>query len=150
MSNTTTSDWTADAEHVGYLERAARVAVKALAVGALAGMGAFVYNATEFLAFEVDVRVLLIPVFAAGTFAYVFASSLRQSIRLAILGFFGGLAVFLAGWIAPLWILPYSNAAVDVLLPRMVGEVMSAAFINYSVTYLSGYLTTVSVAAFWE
>lgn len=150
MSNTTTSGWSAEDGHANYLERWGRLALKVVSIGVLAGMGAFVYNATEFVPFEVDERVLLLPMFAAGVFAHLFSSTLQESTRLAIFGFFGGLAVFLAGWIAPLWILPYSTTAIDIMLPSMVGEVMSAAFLNYSATFLGGYLITLSAAAFWE
>lgn len=150
MSNTTTSGWSTDAEHASPFKRVGWLTLKAAAIGALAGMGAFVYNAPQFLPVSVDEWLLLAPMFAAGVFAYQFATTLRESVRLAGLGFFVGLAVFLVGWIAPLWILPYSNAARDLKLPMMVGEVISAAFMNYAGTYLSGYLLNVSVAAFWE
>lgn len=150
MSNTTTSGWSAEDEHASLLERVGWFALKGLSVGALAGMGAFVYNAPQLIPGVTEGPFLLVPMFAAGVFAHLFTSTLQRSVRLAVFGFFGGLAVFLAGWIAPLWLLPYPDAVVDVLLPRMVGEVASAAFINYSVTYLGGYLLTVSAAAFWE
>jgi hypothetical protein len=112
-------------------------------------MGAFVYNATQFVPGETDVRLLLVPVFAAGAFAYLFADSLRASARLGLIGFFGGLVVFMGAWIAPLWILPYSPTARDILLPKMLGE-GGMAFIACSAAYLAGYLSTVSIAAFWE
>lgn len=150
MSNTTSSGWSSEAEHTSYLRRVGWFAAKGLSIGLMAGMGAFVYNATQFLPTELDVRVLLVPVFAAGAFAHLFSSSLQESVRLGLAGFFGGLFVFLAAWIAPLWILPYSNTALDIMLPSMVGEAISAAFINWSPSYLGGYLLTVSAAAFWE
>lgn len=150
MSNTTTSGWSTDAEHASLFERVGYLTLKAAGIGVLAGMGAFVYNTPQFLRVSGDGWLLLVPMFAAGVFAYQFANTLQESVRLAVLGFFGGLAVFLVGWVAPLWILPYSKVAIDVMLPAMVGEVLSAAFINYAGTYLGGYLLNVSVAGFWE
>ncbi|WP_135829055.1 hypothetical protein [Halorussus halobius] len=150
MSNSTSSGWSSDVERASYSRRAGRVLLQAGAVGVLAGMGAFVYNSTQFLTFDVDARLLLAPMFAAGVFAHAFAPSLRESVRLGIAGFFAGLAVFVAAWLAPLFVLPFPDSAIDLLLPSMMGDVTSAAFLNYSPTYLGGYLLAVSVGAFLE
>lgn len=150
MSNPTSSGWSADAERTSYSRRVGRFLVRGGSIGVLAGMGAFVYNSTQFLPADLDVRLLLVPVFAAGVFAHLFAASLRESVRIGILGFFVGLFVFLAAWMAPLFVLSFPNAAIDLLLPSMVGDAASAAFLNYSPTYLGGYLIAVSIAAFWE
>ncbi|WP_115862319.1 hypothetical protein [Halorussus litoreus] len=149
-SNTASSGWSSEADHSTYLDRLGVFVLKGVAIAVLAGMGAFVYNATQFLTFDLDSNLLLVPIFAAGSFAHLFASSLRESIRLGMFGIFGGLVVFVAAWIAPLWILPYSTAAIDIVLPSMIGEALSAAFLNWSPTYLGGYLLTLSVSAFWE
>jgi len=148
MSNSTSSGWSSDVERTSYSRRAGRFLVLAGSIGVLAGMGGFVYNSTQFLAADVDGRLLLVPMFAAGVFAHVLAPSLRQSVRLGIAGFFVGLAVFVGAWLAPLFVLSFPNAAIDLLLPSMVGDVASAAFLNYSPTYLSGYLLAVSTGAF--
>lgn len=150
MSNSTSTGWSSETREDGYVRRWGRFLVKGLSLGLLAGMGAFVYNATQFVPFEVDVRLLLVPVFAAGAFAHLFADSLRDSIRLGLAGFFVGLVVFASAWIAPLWIVSYSPVARDIMLLKLAGDAISAAFLTYSATYLGGYLATVSVAAFWE
>jgi hypothetical protein len=149
MSNPTSTEWSSEIRENGYCRRLGQLLVKGLSIALLAGMGAFVYNATQFVPGETDVRLLLVPVFAAGAFAYLFADSLRGSARLGLFGFFVGLVVFLGAWIAPLWILPYSPTARDILLPRMLGE-GGMAFIACSGAYLAGYLSIVSIAAFWE
>jgi hypothetical protein len=149
MSNPTSTEWSSEIRENGYCRRLGQLLVKGLSIALLAGMGAFVYNATQFVPGETDVRLLLVPVFAAGAFAYLFADSLRASARLGLIGFFGGLVVFMGAWIAPLWILPYSPTARDILLPKMLGE-GGMAFIACSAAYLAGYLSTVSIAAFWE
>lgn len=148
MSNPTPSGWSSDVERESGFRRVGQFLVRAGTIGALAGMGAFVYNSTQFLPADIDVRLMLVPMFAAGVFAHLFAPSLRRSARLGIAGFFVGLAVFVAAWLAPLLVLPFPYAAIDLLLPSMVGNVSAAAFLNYSPTYLGGYLLAVSVDAF--
>lgn len=150
MSGGTSSGWSSDAQDATGLHRTAAFLLEGVAVGLLAGMGAFVYNTPQFVGLGADAKLLLVPMVGAGAFAHLFASSLRDSIRLGLTGFFVGLAVFVGAWIAPLWMLSYPPTARDVLLPEMVGDVMSAAFLNYAAAYLGGYLLTVSLGAFWE
>jgi hypothetical protein len=150
MSNSTSMGWSSDIEEDSYLRRRGTTLVKSILIGLLAGMGAFVYNGTQFLPFEVDPRLLLVPILLASAFARLFASSLRESVQLALAGFFIGAATFVGAWIAPLWILPYSPVARDILLPKLTGSAISAGFLNFSPTYLGGYLATVSVSVLWE
>ena len=152
MSSPTSAGWsseTREGEH-DFLRRAATFLLKGLAVGLLAGMSAFVYNMPQFIATDVDSRLLLVPLIAAGAFAHLFTPTLRRSIRLGLVGFFVGLAVFVGAWTAPLWLLDYSATGRDVLLLKMSREAIAAAFINYAAAYLGGYLLTVSITAFWE
>lgn len=152
MSNQT-STWsseTLEAEN-NRLRRAGWFAAKGLAVGLLAGMGAFVYHMTQFVAVDVDYRVFLAPMVAAGAFAHLFAPSLRRSVRLGLGGFFVGLVVLVGAWVAPLWILGYPPSMRDFLLLNRIGQmVVTAAVINYAATYAGGYLFTVSIGAIWE
>jgi hypothetical protein len=147
VSNSTSSGWSSDIERASYSRRVGQFLVRASAVGILAGMGGFVYNSTQFLTADVGVRLLLVPMFAAGVFAHLLAPSLRESVRLGIAGFFGGLTIFVSAWLAPLFVLSFPTAAID-LLPSMVGDVASAAFLNYSPSHLGGYLLAVSTDAF--
>lgn len=150
MSNSTSTGWSSDTENGGSVQRIGLFLLKGVSIGLLAGMGGFVYNGTQFLPVEVDTRLLLVPVLAAGGFAHLFAPSLRASVRLGLTGFFIGLFLFVSAWLAPLWILSYPPVARDVLLPKLAGDAISAGFLNFSPTYLAGYLLTVSVGAFWE
>lgn len=152
MSNSTSTGWSSETQNGSrsHLRRVGRLLLKGLCVGLLAGMAAFVYNMTQFVAADVSNQHLLVPVLAAGAFGHLFAASLPESIRLGIVGFFVGLFVYLTAWIAPLWILSYPPALVDAMLPRMAGQAMSAAFLNYATAYLGGYLITVSISAIWE
>lgn len=152
MSNRT-STWSSETNDAvtDDLRRVGWFAAKGLSVGLLAGMGAFVYHMTQFVAVGVDGWVLLAPMALAGAFAHLFAVSLRRSIRLGLAGFFIGLIVLVGAWIAPLWILGYPPAMRDLLLLNRIGqEVVTAAVINYSAAYAGGYLFTVSVTAIWE
>lgn len=151
MSNQT-STWSSETNEAvnDTFRRAGRFAAKGMAVGLLAGMGAFVYHMPQFVT-DVPDWVLLAPMVVAGAFAHLFTSSLRRSIRLGLAGFAVGLIVLGVSWIGPLWILSYSPAMRDVLLLERFGqEVVTAAVINYSAAFSAGYLFTVSVTAFWE
>lgn len=150
MSNSASTGWSSDTEDSGYVQRKGPFILKGLSIGLLAGMGAFVYNGTQFLPFEIAVQLLLVPMLLAGGFARLFASSLRESVRLALAGFFVGLATFVGAWVAPLWVLSYSPVARDVLLPKLAGSAISAGFLTFSPAYLGGYLLTVSVSVLWE
>lgn len=152
MSNPASPGWSSETREGerGALRRTAEFLLKAVSVGLLAGMGAFVYNKTQFLVVDVDVRLLLVPVIAAGAFAHLFAPTLRRSIRLGLVGFFVGLSVFVAAWVAPLWILDYSSTGREFLFLKLGRQAFTAAFINYAAAYLGGYLFTVSITAFWE
>lgn len=152
MSNPMSAEWSSGTNDAvnDDLRRVARFAAKGLAVGVLAGMGAFVYHMPQFV---VDVAdwILLAPMVVAGAFAHLFASTLRRSIRLGLAGFFVGLVVLAVSWIAPLWILGYPPAIRDVLLLERIGqEVVTAAVINYSAAFAGGYLFTLCVTAYWE
>jgi hypothetical protein len=150
MSNSASTGWSSGTEDSGYVRRKGPFVLKGLSIGLLAGMGAFVYNGTQFLPFEIAVQLLLVPMLLAGGFARLFASSLRESVRLALAGFFVGLATFVGAWVAPLWILSYSPVARDVLLPKLAGNAISAGFLTFSPAYLTGYLLIVSVSVLWE
>lgn len=152
MSGSASAGWSSGMREGerGRLRRTAEFLSKGVSVGLLAGMGAFVYNKTQFLVVDVDVRLLLIPVIAAGAFAHLFAPTLRRSIRLGLTGFFVGLLVFVGAWVAPLWILDYSSTGRQFLFLKLGRQAFTAAFINYAAAYLGGYLLTVSVAALWE
>lgn len=152
MSNPTSAGWSSETQEgeATALRRTGTFLLEAVGVGALAGMGAFAYNMPQFLVADVDSRLLLVPVLAAGAFAHLFAPTLRRSVRLGLAGFFVGLFVFVGAWVAPLWILEYSSSGRSVLLLKMGREAFAAAFVNYTAAYLGGYLLTVSVGAFWE
>lgn len=150
MNGSTSAGWSETRDANEYRRRTARFLLKGVFVGLLAGMGAFVYNMTQFVALDVDVRILLVPMAGAGAFAHLFAPTLQRSIRLGLAGFFIGLFVLVVAWIAPLWILSDLPAPRDDLLPELAGNAITAAFLNYAPAYLGGYLLTVSIAAFWE
>lgn len=152
MSNSAPAGWSSEVREGerSRLRRTAEFLLKGVSVGTLAGMGAFVYNKTQFLVVDVDVRLLLIPVIAAGAFAHLFAPTLRRSIRLGLAGFFVGLLVFVGAWVAPLWVFDYSSTGRQFLFLKFGRQAFTAAFINYAAAYLGGYLLTVSVAALWE
>lgn len=150
MSNPTATGWTETSNENADRRRTVGFLLKGVSVGLLAGMGAFVYNMAQFVPLDVGARLLLVPMACAGAFAHLLAPTLRRSIRLGLTGFFVGLLVLFAAWIAPLGLVAELAAPRQDLLPEMAGDAFTAAFLNYSPTYLGGYLLTVSVAAFWE
>lgn len=152
MSSSTSTERSSEtlSGHWSYVRDVGQLLLKGVSVGLLAGMGAFVYNMPQFLTVEVDLRVLLAPIVAAGAFAHLFAPTLRHSVRLGFVGFFVGLAVLVGAWVSPVWILGYPAGTRDFLLIDMAQKALTAAVITYSTAYASGYLLTVSVSAIWE
>lgn len=150
MTDATSVRWGETDTGDDYRRRRLAALCEALLVGLLAGMAGFAYNAPQFVTLGVDRQLLIVPVFAAGAFAHLFAPTLRSSIRLALAALFVGLAVLVLSWIAPLLVLPYPPAARDALLRQLVRNATTVAFVNFAPAYLGSYLLAVCVGAIWE
>lgn len=147
----TNANWASDSEHGSNLLWVVLTnAAKAFAIGTVGGLATFVYNRADLMTANVDPRVALGLAALAGAFAHLLAADLRESIRLGLASFLVGGVVFTVAWVAPLWILPYTPAARDVLLPKMLGEAVTAAFLTYTAVFLGTYLATVCVDGYRE
>lgn len=145
----TNANWVSGREHdVGRLRIIATTLAKALAVGVLGGVATFVYTRADLMTVNLDPQLVLGFVALAGVFVHMLTATLRESIRFCLVAFIIGGIVLVGVWVAPLWILPYSPAARDVLLPKLVGEAVIGGFLaTYSVVFLGAYLTAVCVDA---
>lgn len=149
MTETNTNEWTTDAVQ-GNLRRQYWLAIltKSLITGVIGGLGAFVYNKSELMTVSVDPQLVLGLTALAGIYAHLLANDLHESIRIGILGFFTGGITLVGVWVAPLWILPYTAGARDLLLPKVTGTAITAAIIVYAGMFLGAYLTTLTVDAY--
>jgi hypothetical protein len=147
----TNANWAADSKREpGLFWVAVTNVAKALVVGTVGGLATFVYNNASLMTVDVDPRVALGLAALAGMFAHLLADDLRESIRIGLAAFLVGGVVFTVAWISPLWILSYTKAARDILLPKMVGEAVTAAFLTYTAVFLGTYLGTVCVDGYYE
>ncbi|MFB9804261.1 hypothetical protein ACFFQF_01665 [Haladaptatus pallidirubidus] len=81
-------------------------------------------------------------------YAHLLANGLRESIRVGLVGFFTGGFTLVGVWLAPLWILPYTAGARDILLPKVAGTAVTAAIIVYSAVFLGAYLSALTIDAY--
>ncbi|WP_458206356.1 hypothetical protein [Haladaptatus sp. NG-SE-30] len=149
MTEANNHGWTTE-KFSGKLRRRYQIAVlaKSLVSGVIAGLAAFTYNMSELMTISIDPRLVLGLTALAGVFAHLLAHDLRESIHVGIVGFFVGGFTMVGVWVAPLWILPYSTGARDILLPRLTGTAVVAALFVYSSVYLGAYLTALTVDAY--
>ena len=144
----TTNGWS-DAGHGNRRLRSALVTLgKGTATGVTAGMATFVYAQQELMAANVDPSLLLGLTALCGVFSHLLSNTLRESIRVGMTGFFAGVVTFVGVWIAPLWVLSYSPAKRDVLLPAELGSAIVAALIIYAAAYFGGYLAGLTTDAY--
>ncbi len=145
----TTNEWTTD----GVKENLQRrywfsILWKGFASGLIGGLAAFTYNMSGLMAASIDPQLVLGLTALSGIYAHLLANDLYESIRVGIIGFFtGGLSLILM-WVAPLWILPYTTGARDLLLPKITGTAVTAAIIVYATVFLAAYLTTLTIDAY--
>ncbi|WP_433628135.1 hypothetical protein [Halomicrococcus sp. NG-SE-24] len=122
--------------------------LKGVGTGLVAGMASFVYNMSDLMAVNVDPTLLLVITMLSGVFAHLLSKTLRESIRVGLVGYFSGGATIVAAWIAPLWMVPYSSGAREILLPKLAGEAVTAAFLVFTATFFGAYLAAVIVEAY--
>ncbi|WP_266076540.1 hypothetical protein [Haladaptatus caseinilyticus] len=149
MTETNTNEWTTDGAQ-GNLRRRYLIAMltKGFVTGIIGGVGAFTYNKSELMTASIDPQLVLGLTALAGVYAHLLANDLHESIRVGIIGFFVGGTSLIVVWVAPLWILPYTAGARDILLPQLTGTAVTAATMVYAGTFLGAYLTTLTVDAY--
>ncbi|WP_458185394.1 hypothetical protein [Haladaptatus sp. NG-WS-4] len=149
MTEANKNEWTGESGY-GSRRRRYQLAVlgKGFVSGGIAGLAAFVYNKSALMTTAIDPQLVLGLVALAGMYAHLLAHDLRESIHVGLVGFLFGSVTMVAAWIAPLWILPYSAGARDILLPKITGTAIVAATLVYASVYLAAYLTTLTVDAY--
>ncbi len=147
-SETETNGWSTDRRRGSVHHRRFALIGKGAVVGLIGGMAAFTYNQSELMVVSMDPTLVLVPLALAGVFAHLVAHDLHESIRVGLVGFFVGTLALVLAWVAPLWILPYTAGARDILLPKLTGTAIVAAIIVYGAVYLGAYLSTLIVSAY--
>lgn len=145
-TNTSESSWSTEnggSQMDGRLRKFAPVLLTGVGVGILGGMGTFLYTRRAFLPDAVDPVWALVVIGLIAVLTHRLAQTLEESITLALVGMTSGIGVHVIAWAAPLWILPYSPAARDLLLPAMVGRGFTVAVLVYPVVFLGAYLTAI-------
>ncbi|MFH5798400.1 hypothetical protein [Haladaptatus sp. CMAA 1911] len=140
--------WSTDHRQESVHRRRFALIVKGAVVGLIGGMAAFTYNLSELMVVSIDPTYVLVPLALAGVFAHLVAYDLHESIRVGLVGFFVGCVALVLAWVAPLWILPYTSGARDILIPKLTGTAIVAAIIVHGAVYLGAYLSTLLVSAY--
>ncbi|ODR82310.1 hypothetical protein BG842_00930 [Haladaptatus sp. W1] len=147
-SETETNGWTTDRRHGSVYRRRLAFLGKSVTVGVIGGMAAFTYSLADLMAVSIDPVFVLVPLALSGVFAHLVAYDLHESIRVGLVGFFVGAITLVGSWVAPLWLLPYTSGARDILLPKLTGTAVVAAIIVYGAVYLGAYLSALTVGAY--
>jgi hypothetical protein len=145
---TETNGWSTDRRHGSVYRRRLALIGKGVLVGLIGGMAAFTYSLSDLMAVSIDPTLVLVPLALTGMFAHLVAHDLHESIRVGLVGFFVGCVSLVVSWVAPLWLLPYTSGARDILLPKLTGTAIVAAIIVYGAVYLGAYLSTLIVGAY--
>lgn len=127
-----------------------RLLVLASLTGVVSGMGTFMYVKEQFLPWGVDATWAFALICLGGVYTHFLADDLSESIKLSLVAAGVGFAVHIGAWIAPLWILPYSPFARDLLLPQMVGRALTSGILTYLVTFYGSYFGAVLVGGYLE
>jgi len=122
----------------------------ALLTGILSGMGAFMYSRAGLLPNPVPGWMPSAVVLLAGVYTFLLVRDIRGSVAAMLVASAIGIAILIAAWVAPLWLLPYPPAARDLLLPGLLQRAVTTAITTYLLLFLGGYLTTLMVAGYLD
>lgn len=134
--------WQLSGFGVSWLRRATTSwPVVTAASGLLAGMGSFMFANPAYAPVPPELSGLVVAL--AGAMPPVYAASLSESVRSAVIGYLLGAGVFVLASIGPWFVLSFSPQAVDVLAYTELGLILGNAFFTVFLVYFTGYLTTV-------
>lgn len=119
-------------------------------VGAVAGMGSFMFINDQFMPWNVDNAWALVIIGLAGVYTHFLAIDLSESITLSLVAVVVGFGVHVSAWISPLWVLSYSPVARDILLPKMMGEALAGGILVYLLTFYGSYFGAILLAGYLE
>lgn len=123
----------------------ARVILIGSLTGIVGGMGTFTFTRMPLSPFDASWFPLILVALAGG-YLHVLSKDMRTGTYAMLVGFFVGVAFNIAAWVAPVYILPYSDAVREVAVMAQVQQSLVSVFMIYSIIYLAGYLTVASVA----
>lgn len=126
-----------------------RMASIGVATGVLAAFGFYLHDRAAFVAVNLSAVPLLL-VAGAGAYVHLFSPRLRESIASAILSFATGIAVYLLLQTAQLWALSYAPAVRETLLIGILRRASAGLYIEFVITYWSGYLLLVSIDGYFS
>lgn len=127
-----------------------RLLALASLTGMVAGMGSFMSIQYAFMPWGISQTWAYVVTALAGMYTHFLAKDLSESITLALLAFFIGIAVHVGAWIAPLWLIPYPPVARDLLLPQMLGRALVGNVFVYVVTFFGSYFGAVMVGGYFD
>lgn len=126
-----------------------RPLVVGVATGILGGMGLYVYNRPLLIPIS-DPIWGLICIILAGVYTRLLTATLKQSLSAAIIGILTGSIVTIGARIAPLWLLSYTPAARELLLPAAIGRAIVGLLFVFILVYLGSYLFIATTYGFFN
>jgi hypothetical protein len=130
------------------LHSGGRPLVVGVATGILGGMGLYVYNRPALI--TNDPIWGLACMILAGIYTRLLTTTLKQSLSAAIIGVLTGTVMTIGARIAPLWLLSYTPAARELLLPAAIGRATVGLLFVFTLVYLGSYLFIVTISGFFN
>lgn len=123
----------------------ARIVLVGSLTGIVGGMGTFTFTRTPLSPFDATWMPLILVALGGG-YLHVLSKDMRSGAYAMLVGFVVGMGFNIAAWVAPVYILPYSDAARDVAIMVQLQQSLVSVVMIYSIIYLAGYLTVASIA----
>ncbi|MDY6819699.1 MAG: hypothetical protein SVG88_13650 [Halobacteriales archaeon] len=114
-----------------------------IACGWIGGAAMFVSTQPKVMAFKEFSGYPVLFVILAGVFSYLFARSLGESIYTVIVCFLSGIGVMMAGQIAPLYILGYTQASRNALIIPFLAQVVTVGITKFLYYLVIGYMASI-------
>lgn len=124
------------------------LAAQAVLFGVVAGFASFMFTQASLTPGWIEGWMAGAAILLTGAFVRLLVPKLKESVAVLLGAFFVGLAVVVAAWISPLWLLEYPQVVRDIILPGYVGRALLSTIITFPGTFVVGYLLGLLVDAF--
>ncbi|MFB6149489.1 MAG: hypothetical protein ABEJ48_07480 [Halobacteriales archaeon] len=125
------------------IRRNLRMAIVGIGCGWIGGAAMFVATLPKVMAFKEFSGYPILFVVLAGIFAYLLSSSLGESIYTILICFLSGMGFMMAGQIAPLYILGYSQASRNALMIPFLAQVVTVGITKFLYYLVIGYMAAI-------